>query len=69
MNLKERARLFLALDIPRDEKLDGYEGLVRELADDGQIGCHKVSGVLVRCGYESDGGPNRCGWCATGDNL
>ncbi len=35
MNLRERARLFLALDVPREEKLDGYEGLVRELAESG----------------------------------
>ena len=36
---------------------------------DGQTGCHKSNGVLMRCGYESDGGPARCGWCAaeTGD--
>ena len=32
MNLRERARLFLALDVPRESKLDGYEGFVRELA-------------------------------------
>ncbi len=31
---------------------------------DGPTGCHKSNGVLVRCGYEADGGPDRCGWCA-----
>lgn len=33
MNLRERARLFLALDMPPSQKFDGYEGLVRELVE------------------------------------
>lgn len=37
MNLRQRARLFLALDIPREAKLDGYEGLVKELAEVSEV--------------------------------
>ncbi len=52
MNLRERARLFLALDVPKEAKLDGYEGLVRELSE----GPRLIPDEVLVTSHSCDGG-------------